>query len=211
MWQPHPLCAAHQQKHAHYCNLRSVAATCDVIAGKERRPCKCECLEEAGWHCLRYFAFNLVMMCLTYVPYEMWQGGMFGKNSHIRAVRMLPWTQLCLSVFLSVRVASCPLNMILTFVTAFQSLLNRTSHAEQCSSRRCLEHKSLKFIWNKIVPNTFLCPAHFFVRLAVLETAKQKLLQYCVIPSHSDSFWIHFEREVSSALLPAPFIAWQTK
>ena len=50
--------------------------------------------------CLRYFAFNLVMMCLTYVyvPYEMWQGGKFRKNSHTRAVRMLLLAQLCLSV-----------------------------------------------------------------------------------------------------------------
>jgi len=128
MWRPHPLCAADQQKQAHCRNRRSVAASCNVIKGIERRPCKCECLGDAGWHCLRYFAFNLVMMFLTCVPYE---GGGFRKNSHTIAVRMLLLTQLCLSVCPSVRpCGQLSTNTILTFVPKFQSLLNRTSHAE---------------------------------------------------------------------------------
>ena len=83
----------------------------------------------------------------------------------------------------------------------FQFMLNRASHAEQRASRRCLERNSLKFIRTKIVPNKFLCLAQFFVRLAVLDPAKQKLLHYRVIPSHSDSVWINSEREILSALL----------
>ena len=90
----------------------------------------------------------------------------------------------------------------LTFVPMFQSLLNRTSHAERRSSRRCLDQISIEFIRKKIVHDKCLGSAYIFVRFGVLETAKQKLLHYCVISGHSDSLWIHFEREISSALLP---------
>ena len=82
--------------------------------------------------------------------------------------KSVPLTEFCLSVCLSVCITLWPAvhrtryQTSLTLVPQFQFMLNRTSHAQQRSSVRCLERKSLKFIRKKIVPDKCLRLTHFF-------------------------------------------------
>ena len=75
---------------------------------------------------------------------------------------MILLTQLCLSVLPSIRVASRPMNMILTIVPTFQFVLNWASHAEQRASRRCLR-KQIAKIYQKenFIQQVFVSSALF--------------------------------------------------